>query len=50
MTDERFDRWKSILDRYDAGEITDAKASKMLDELRAEETRQFEELCQIKET
>ena len=39
----RFDHWKEILDRYDAQEITDVMASKMLDDLRQRERLKFEE-------
>lgn len=42
----RFDRWKHILDQYDAGEVTDVQASKMLDDLRQEEQKKLgETLC-----
>ena len=39
----RFDHWKQILDRYDAQEITDVMASKMLDDFRQRERQKFEE-------
>jgi hypothetical protein len=41
----RFDQWKQILDRYDAGELTDAQASRLLDDLRSKERQRFEEIC-----
>lgn len=45
---DRFNRWKDILDRYDSGELTDLKASKLLDELRSEERNKFEKTLKDK--
>ena len=42
---ERFDRWKEILDRFEAGELIDTTASKMLTDLRLKERKEFEEKC-----
>jgi len=39
----RLDHWKDILDRFEAGELTDFTAGKMLQELREKERKQFEE-------
>jgi hypothetical protein len=35
----RFDRWKEILDRFEAGELTDVTASRMLSDLREKEQK-----------
>jgi hypothetical protein len=42
---ERFNRWKEILDRFEAGELIDSTASKMLEDLRTKERAEFES-CQ----
>jgi hypothetical protein len=42
----RFDKWKEILDRFEAGELIDTTASKMLQDLRDKERKEFEESCQ----
>jgi hypothetical protein len=38
----RFDRWKDILDRFEAGELIDTTAAKMLQDLRDKERKEFE--------
>jgi hypothetical protein len=42
----RFDKWKDILDRFEAGELIDTSATKMLQDLRDKERKEFEETCQ----
>jgi hypothetical protein len=42
---DRFEHWKEILDRFEAGELIDTTASKMLQDLRDKERKEFEESC-----